>query len=72
MFQFLELQHIFINMKLHGLSNEEINIVSSIIGKYPNSWRVVKNSLKHKKKEITLVNHAQHLQVELNMNEHES
>ena len=70
--QFHELQRMYNSMKVHGITMDEIYIVSSIIDKLPSSWRDVRHTLKHKKEEITLVELAQHLQVEVSLRELES
>ena len=60
--QFHELQRMYNNIKVHDITMDEIYTVSSIIDKLQNTWRNVKHTLKHKKKEITLSELAQRRQ----------
>ena len=62
--QFHELQRMHTNMKINVTKLYEIYIVSSIIDKLPPSWRDVRHALNHKKEEISLFHHGQHIVVE--------
>ncbi|XP_021736275.1 uncharacterized protein LOC110702840 [Chenopodium quinoa] len=62
--QFHELQRIYGSLEQHGITMNELFVVSSIIDKLPPSWKNVKHDLKHKKEDMTLSGLATHLQIE--------
>ncbi|XP_021719494.1 uncharacterized protein LOC110687189 [Chenopodium quinoa] len=59
--QFHKLQRIYGSLEQHGISMNELFVVSSIIDKLPPSWKNVKHDLKHKKEDMTLSGLATHL-----------
>ncbi|XP_056688059.1 uncharacterized protein [Spinacia oleracea] len=59
--QFHEVQHILSQIRLHGMVMDEAIAVTSIIDKLPSSWEDTKNSLKHKKEEMTMEQLGTHL-----------
>nr|GEW28938.1 zinc finger, CCHC-type [Tanacetum cinerariifolium] len=48
----------------HGLKIDESISVSSIIGKFPTSWKDFKHTLKHGKDNLSLVQLSSHLRIE--------
>ncbi|XP_071723493.1 uncharacterized protein [Rutidosis leptorrhynchoides] len=62
--QFHEIQRILGQMSQHNLKMDESISVPCIIDKLPPSWQVFKNTLKHKKEEMSLTELGGHLRIE--------
>ena len=62
--QCYEIQRMYDNLKQHSIKMDELFVVSSIIDKIPHTWKYVRSTLKHKKKEIDLTQLATHLHIE--------
>ncbi|GJW30536.1 hypothetical protein Tco_0047411 [Tanacetum coccineum] len=70
--QFNELLRILRQYTQHGLKMDESISVSSVIDKLPPSWKDFKQSLKHGKDDLSLVQLGSHLCIEESLRVHES
>ncbi|XP_010684154.1 uncharacterized protein LOC104898750 [Beta vulgaris subsp. vulgaris] len=62
--QFHEVQHMLNQIRQQGMVMDESFSVASIIDKLPPSWKDTRNSLKHKKETMSLVDLGAHLRIE--------
>nr|GEX28247.1 zinc finger, CCHC-type [Tanacetum cinerariifolium] len=62
--QYNELLRIFGQYTQHGLKMDESIFVSSIIDKFPHSWKDFKHTLKHGKDDLSLVQLGSHFRIE--------
>ena len=62
--QYNKLLRILGQFTQHKMNMDEAILVSCVIDKLPPSWKDFKHTLKHKKKELTLVELESHLHIE--------
>ncbi|KAI3731774.1 hypothetical protein L1987_62963 [Smallanthus sonchifolius] len=62
--QYNELLHILGQFTQHDMKMDESISVSSIIDKFPPSWKDFKHTLKHKKEDMSLIELGSHIRIE--------